>query len=308
MNCEAVRELLWGYLEKETTAEEAEKIEKHLAECEVCREELELQKEMMETLAGLPDEELPEGYHAELMQKLQAEAAPNVVSFPQKKKKQPMYKQWGMIAAAVLMIAAAGGMNGMLDMRQNQNEAVKQMAADTAAPMEDIIMEDDGEEITAEVLDGTVDLKMSSKKKDPAAGVADSMTAESGAANDGIEMAAYDAAAAVPEMVSIEEETAETTTSYAMRSKIAAETTDIVVLLTEDTAKALAEVQRAIAEASGHEEVADTENAVIAVIPAEKFDDFSKVLEGIGEAEWPMKGQFLEGAAERRIEIQLKTR
>ena len=310
MNCEAVKELLWAYLEKETTAEEAEEIEKHLAVCAECRAELEAQKVIMETLASLPDEELPEGYHKELMQKLRAEAAPNVVPFPQKKK-QPMWKQMSMIAAAVLVVVAAGGMNGMLDMRQNQNEAVNQMAADTAAPAEEIIMEDDSEEITAEVLDGTADLKMSSKKKEPATGVVDSMIAESGTANNGIEMAAYDAidvAAAVPEMVSIEEETAETTASYDMRTKKAVENTDAVVLLTEDTAKSLAEVQKAIAVAGGHEEAADTENAVIAVIPAEKLDDFSKALESIGEADWTTKGQFKEGAAERRIEIQLITR
>ena len=109
------------------TAAEAVKIEEHLKNCAVCREELEFQQEMLEMLKGLPDAELPEGYHAELMQKLQAEAAPNVVPFPVKKKKQPVYKQWGMIAAAVLVVAAAGGMNGMLEMRESQNAAVQQM-------------------------------------------------------------------------------------------------------------------------------------------------------------------------------------
>ena len=71
MNREAVREMLWAYLEKETTAEEAVKIEEHLENCAACREELKLQQELVETLSGLPDEELPEGYHAELMKKLQ---------------------------------------------------------------------------------------------------------------------------------------------------------------------------------------------------------------------------------------------
>ena len=73
MNCETVKEMLWAYLEKETTAEEAEKIEKHLAECADCREEMETQKAIMESLASLPEAELPEGYHTELMQKLQTD-------------------------------------------------------------------------------------------------------------------------------------------------------------------------------------------------------------------------------------------
>ena len=132
MNCETVKEMLWAYLEKETTAEEAVKIEEHLKNCAVCREELELQKEIMDSLQNIPDEELPDGFHANLMQKLQVEAAPNVVPFPVKKKKSPVYKQWGMIAAAVMVVVAAGGMNGMLGMRDAQNAAVQEMQkADT---------------------------------------------------------------------------------------------------------------------------------------------------------------------------------
>ena len=69
MNCEAVKELLWAYLEKEATEEENSKIEAHLANCQACREELEAQKEIKKALSGLPDEELPEGYHTELMEK-----------------------------------------------------------------------------------------------------------------------------------------------------------------------------------------------------------------------------------------------
>ena len=70
MNCEAVKEMLWAYLEKETTAEETVKIEEHLKNCADCRKEWELQKEIMDSLQNIPDEALPEGYHIELMQKL----------------------------------------------------------------------------------------------------------------------------------------------------------------------------------------------------------------------------------------------
>ena len=38
MNCETVKEMLWAYLEKEITAEEAVKIEEHLKNCAACRE------------------------------------------------------------------------------------------------------------------------------------------------------------------------------------------------------------------------------------------------------------------------------
>ena len=290
MNCEAVREMLWAYLEKETTAEEAEKIEKHLAECAACREDLEAQKEMMETLAGLPDEELPEGYHAELMQKLQAEAAPNVVPFPVKKKKQPVYKQWGMIAAAVLVVVAAGGMNGMLEMRESQNAVVQEMnAVDMAAPVEasaeEMIAAEGGvmaEEVTTYI-----------KKMNAPADVAVTRE-ETTAAYD------MDDAAAVPEVASMTKENDQ----FSVVRSVEEEATDKAVLLVSDTAAA-AELQKAITEAGGYEEAAE-EGSIFAVIPLENYGGFVEAVEEIGTLEWTQKGKLEEGAAYRTVEIRLK--
>ena len=129
MNCDKVKELLWAYLENKTTAEETAEIETHLEGCAACREELAQQKEMKNALASLPDEERPEGYHTELMQKLQAER--KVVPFPAKKKHG--WKQMSMIAAAVLVVVVAGGTRGMLEMRQNQNEEIEQILFENTA-------------------------------------------------------------------------------------------------------------------------------------------------------------------------------
>ncbi len=137
MNCDKVKELLWAYLENKTTAEETAEIETHLKGCAACREELVQQKEIKNALASLPDEELPEGYHTELMQKLQAER--KVVPFPAKKKHG--WKQMSMIAAAVLVVVVAGGTRGMLEMRQNQNEEIEQILFEDTA-----LMADTGEE------------------------------------------------------------------------------------------------------------------------------------------------------------------
>ena len=137
MNCDKVKELLWAYLENKTTAEETAEIETHLEDCAACREELAQQKEIKNALASLPDEELPEGYHTELMQKLQAER--KVVPFPAKKKHG--WKQMSMIAAAVLVVVVAGGTRGMLEMRQNQNEEIEQILFENTA-----LMADTGEE------------------------------------------------------------------------------------------------------------------------------------------------------------------
>ena len=298
MNCEAVREMLWAYLEKETTAEEALKIEEHLKHCADCREELELQKEMMETLAGLPDEELPEGYHAELMQKLQAEAAPNVVLFPVKKKKQPMWKQWGMIAAAVLVVAAAGGMNGMLEMKESQNAAVAEMkAADTVEPMaasvEDIAVAEESAEISAD-LDGVITYK---KMNAPAAGA--ETTGVTTQTKEKMSDAAYDAAA-VPKMASAETEE-ESGMFYVTRS-VKVEVTDQATLLVTDQAAAMRELQKAIAEAEGFEEVA-AEGSITARIPVENYDTFLNAVKALGKLEWTMQSDTEADMVYRIIEI-----
>ena len=302
MNCEAVKERLWEYLEKETTAEEAEMIEAHLATCEACRAELKVQKEIMDSLQSIPDEELPDGFHAELMQKLSVEAAPNVVPFPQKtaqkKKKQPMYKQWGMIAAAVLVVVAAGGMNGMLEMRESQNAAVAEMkAADTAAVAESSVEDMAAEEVG----DAELQTKTTQKLKTmnaPATGAETANVASS-------EFAVYDMddAAAVPEVASmdaIEEESMK----FSIGRTAEMQATDMAVLEVTDLAVATAELQKAIAEAGGFEEAAE-EGSMFAVIPVENYDGFVEAVENLGTLEWTQKGTVEEGAAFRTVEIKL---
>ena len=284
MNCEAVKEMLWAYLEKEITAEEAVKIEEHLKNCEACREELKFQQEMMETLSGLPDEELPEGYHTELMQKLQVEAAPNVVPFPVRKKKQPVWKQWGMVAAAVLVVVAAGGMNGMLEMRESQNAAVQEMqATDVAAPVEE-----DGETFAA-YNDAADDMSVSENSKKAKMVVTSDVSAE-----------AYDSVAVYDEAEEKE------VIPFAIARVAEVQITDMAVLTSDDVAEARAGLQKAITIAEGYEELAAEENMVVAVIPVETFDSFVADMETIGILEWSMQGTVDENTAFRTIEIRLK--
>ena len=299
MNCEAVREMLWTYLEKETTAEEAVKIEEHLKNCADCRKELELQQEIMSSLRNIPDEELPDGFHAGLMQKLQAEAATNVVPFPAKQKKRPLYKQWGMIAAAVLVVAAAGGMNGMLSMRESQNAAVAEMkAADTAATADDFM---DDLAVAEEVGSAEGKLKAEAdygyqKMNAPASGLEIAATTT----QDEV-AAAYDSDAVV-EAASAEEETMQ----FSIARSARAEANDRGELVVPDVAAALAELQKAIAEADGYEEPA-AEGSVFAAVPVENYDDFVKVVENIGTLTWTQKGKMEADAAYKTVEIILKS-
>ena len=291
MNCETVKEMLWAYLEKETTAEEAVKIEEHLKNCAVCREELELQKEIMDSLQNIPDEELPDGFHASLMQKLQVEAAPNVVPFPVKKKKAPVYKQWGMIAAAVMVVVAAGGMNGMLGMRDVQNAAVQEMQKADTVNVSEYAAEDmaaeEGSKDKMLIKENVADQK---KMTAPAAGpLAASATAED-------TFAVYDGEAT---------ETAEEAESFSMTRSVEVQMTDTVVLAVTDTMQAKTALQDLILATGGYEEIAAGEDCMIAVIPAEEFEAFAEKMENIGSLEWTQKSSDETGAAWRTVEIQL---
>lgn len=117
MKCVDCRENLWAYLEHDVSEDMAQQIQQHLQTCQSCQEELKWTQNMMQTLRDLPDEPLPEGFHAELMQKIKAEAKQNnVVSFPKAKSKN--WKNFGLVAAAVLLVAAVGGLQGIQQMRQ----------------------------------------------------------------------------------------------------------------------------------------------------------------------------------------------
>ena len=115
-------------------------------------------------------------------------------------------------------------------------------------------------------------------------------------------MAVYDADdVAVAEMVP--EESVEKQFSVARSAEVIV--TDAAVLTVADVISAKTELQALIRAAGGHEEVAATENTVIAVIPVEEFEAFAAKLEKFGELEWTLKGKTATGAAYKTVEIQL---
>lgn len=311
MRCEDYRELLWAYLEQELNEEETAKMQQHLGECADCRAEAEAQKEIMESLRSLPEEELPEGYHQELMQKLNAEAAPNVVPFPVKKK-QPKWRQLSMIAAAALVVVAAGGINGMMEMRQSQNEAVYQIeaAADTAVPFEleeatEESMEDEAEKQPVEAKQ-----KTDGGKETASVTEINNASVASGQPNAvrdekkvdfSIESGGADAA--MPKTAFIPENEGEE--PYSMIRSAAMTPTDMAILQAENLEMAKAAIRDCIAAAGGYEETTSAENSIFAVIPVEKFEEFEKTLEGFGELQWTQKGKLAEGEVFRSLEIQL---
>lgn len=144
MKCSQYQEKFWDYYDGTLTAEEAAELEKHLENCPECAAEAKMVKQMLESLHTLPEAALPEGYHEELMGKIAKEnlakvsdasidrtekqETGTVVPFPQKRRKN--WKNFGLVAAAVVLVAAAGGIQGIQQLRAPQ-EAIIQEARNT---------------------------------------------------------------------------------------------------------------------------------------------------------------------------------
>ncbi len=144
MKCSQYQEKFWDYYDGTLSAKEVAELEKHLENCPECAAEAKLVKQMLESLHTLPEAALPEGYHEELMGKIAQEnlakvsntsinqtekqETGKVVPFPQKRRKN--WKNFGLVAAAVVLVAAAGGIQGIQQLRAPQ-EAIIQEARNT---------------------------------------------------------------------------------------------------------------------------------------------------------------------------------
>jgi len=323
MNCDKVKELLWAYLENKTTAEETAKIETHLEGCAACREELAQQKEIKNALASLPDEELPEDYHTELMQKLQAER--KVVPFPAKKKHG--WKQMSMIAAAVLVVVVAGGTRGMLEMRQNQNEEIEQILFEDTA-----LMADTGEEAAeqtaadsatennaAEKSDTKEDFseqetkkakKPVSQKTAPKETTPKEATPKEAAPKETTPKETAksfwsDGAATMPKAALYASEAENAVDSETLVSDTRAmdsNAADSMTLQVEKKETALQAIRKSIEEAGGYEE-SSADDVIQAVIPVANYADFLEQVGKLGEIQAFFQGE--EDGASRTISISV---
>ena len=323
MNCDKVKELLWVYLENKTTAEETAEIETHLEGCAACREELAQQKEIKNALASLPDEELPEDYHTELMQKLQAER--KVVPFPAKKKHG--WKQMSMIAAAVLVVVVAGGTRGMLELRQNQNEEIEQILFEDTA-----LMADTGEEAAeqtaadsatennaAEKSDTKEDFseqetkkakKPVSQKTAPKETTPKEATPKEAAPKETTPKETAksfwsDGAATMPKAALYASEAENAMDSETLVSDTRAldsNAADSMTLQVEKKETALQAIRKSIEEAGGYEE-SSADDVIQAVIPVANYADFLEQVGKLGEIQAFFQGE--EDGASRTISISV---
>ena len=323
MNCEKVKELLWAYLENKTTAEETAEIETHLEGCAACREELAQQKEIKNALASLPDEELPEGYHTELMQKLQAER--KIVPFPAKKKHG--WKQMSMIAAAVLVVVVAGGTRGMLEMRQNQNEEIEQilfentaLTADTGEEAAEQIAADSATENNAAEKSDTkedfseqetkkakkpVSQKTAPKEITPKEATPKEATPKETTPKETAKSFWSDGAATMPKAALYASEAENAMDSETLVSGTRAmdsNAADSMTLQVEKKETALQAIRKSIEEAGGYEE-SSADDVIQAVIPVANYADFLEQVGKLGEIQAFFQGE--EDGASRTISISV---
>ena len=323
MNCDKVKELLWAYLENKTTAEETAEIETHLEDCAACREELAQQKEIKNALASLPDEELPEDYHTELMQKLQAER--KVVPFPAKKKHG--WKQMSMIAAAVLVVVVAGGTRGMLEMRQNQNEEIEQILFEDTALMADTgeeaaeqtaadsatesnaaeksdTKEDFSEQETKKVKK-PVSQKTAPKETAPKETTPKETTPKETTPKETAKSFRSEGAATMPKAALYASEAENAMDSETLVSGTRAmdsNAADSMTLQVEKKETALQAIRKSIEEAGGYEE-SSADDVIQAVIPVANYADFLEQVGKLGEIQALFQGEA-DGAS-RTISISV---
>ena len=323
MNCDKVKELLWAYLENKTTAEETAEIETHLEGCAACREELAQQKEIKNALASLPDEELPEDYHTELMQKLQAER--KVVPFPAKKKHG--WKQMSMIAAAVLVVVVAGGTRGMLEMRQNQNEEIEQILFEDTALMADTgeeaaeqtaadsatennaveksdTKEDFSEQETKKVKK-PVSQKVAPKETTPKEATPKEATPKETTQKETAKSFWSDGAATMPKAAlyaSEAENAVDSETLVSGTRALDSNAADSMTLQVEKKETALQAIRKSIEEVGGYEE-SSADDVIQAVIPVANYADFLEQVGKLGEIQAFFQGE--EDGASRTISISV---
>lgn len=144
MICQECQALLWEYIEGTLTKEQNQQIQTHLHTCNICQQEEKILRQMYETLHTMPEKELPEGYHARLMQKINAEAAKddtNIRPFP--RKQQRSWKNIGLVAAAVVMVAALGGVQGLQALRAPQQDMIAEMTQQPKMIKNQVVSESD---------------------------------------------------------------------------------------------------------------------------------------------------------------------
>ena len=147
-DCDKIRELFDLYIDNEICETDRRELIKHLEDCEHCKSELSQLMEMVEEINKLPDIELPENFHSELMGRIKDEHIEDGIEH---KKSRRLDLRWisSMAAALVLVVTVVGlEKSGLIGMMFN-NGMDKSGAMENVAETQQII-NDDGNDMLQE--------------------------------------------------------------------------------------------------------------------------------------------------------------
>lgn len=108
MDCDKAFEMMSLYIDEELNKEEQEKLFEHINDCDYCKEEFDLLKALVGKLKKEEFLPLPEGFHEELMVKVNDSKIQNISFWKSNIKNKPNWKKYGSIAAAGLLVFAVG--------------------------------------------------------------------------------------------------------------------------------------------------------------------------------------------------------
>ncbi len=124
MKCEDACIKMSLFFDNELSSEEKTHLMEHLEHCQNCKEEWIQLQNVMNLLSELPPLELPENYHAELMEKLKAEQVQASPFSVPKKHKTSLGRYWGtaaVAAIALLTITSNHGFDELFQLHEQKN-------------------------------------------------------------------------------------------------------------------------------------------------------------------------------------------
>lgn len=134
MNCNKALEMMSLYIDEELNKEEQEKLFEHINSCRYCKEEFNLLKDLVGKLKEEEFLPLPDGYHEELMAKVNASKIENISFVKSNTKNKRNWKKYASIAAAGLLVVVVGAAASSMNFDDyNQNETATSPMAKSEA-------------------------------------------------------------------------------------------------------------------------------------------------------------------------------
>lgn len=131
-DCDNIKKLFDLYIDEEISAEDKNTLFEHLEKCDECKAEFDSIKNIMGVVKNLPEAELPDNFHEELMAKIKTN-----------NRKKFDFRWFGSIAAAVVVLAIGVTKLGDLYSIKNMDNATGAESFALAQEEESIKSEDD---------------------------------------------------------------------------------------------------------------------------------------------------------------------